>query len=189
VNYFFKSSKGGIWFSSIKKALTNIVNFSTFNFNLFSRKLDTLILTSRLFSVYSLLLNDAIVNKLRYTLNNNLLDTLVSRPAVLRLTNRIMKIFNSQDLYIYFNMQSNFHLKALSKFFRSSAFFIGISETAAFTNYLDIVLPVINENLTTNLLTYRLIVFSKHSAEQEQYNTFLSFFEYYQFDSSTRANL
>jgi hypothetical protein len=77
-------------------------------------------------------------------------------------------------------MQANFHLKALSKFFRSAAFFIGISETAAFTNYLDIVLPVINENLTTNLLTYRLIVSSKHAAAQDLYKNFLDFFKYCQ---------
>jgi hypothetical protein len=91
-----------------------------------------------------------------------------------------MKVFNLQDLYIYFNMQANFHLKALSRFFRSTAFFIGIAETVAFTSYLDIVLPVINENLTTNLLTYRLIVFSKHAAAHEEYNRVLNFFEYYQ---------
>jgi hypothetical protein len=96
-----------------------------------------------------------------------------------------MRVFNSQDLHIYFSIQANFHLKALSKFFRSAAFFIGISETVAFTNYLDIVLPVINENLTTNLLTYRLIIASRHTAAQELYKSFLDFFKY----SQTGINL
>lgn len=116
------------------------------------------------------------LSKLKLNSSNSILATLVQRSAVLRLTNKVIKVFNTQDLNIYFNLQANFHLKALSKFFRSSAFFIGLSETAAYTNYLDITLPVINENLMTSLLACRLIIFSKYSAVTNNYQFFLKLY-------------
>jgi hypothetical protein len=171
-NYFIKYAKGGVWYSSLKKATTNINNFILFNFNIFLSNLKSLALTNNLFSTYASLINIDILHKLKQSTHNINLPALGQRSATLRLTNKIVKVFNAYDLNIYFNLQANFHLKAISKFSRSSAFFIGLSETSAYTSYLDIVLPVISENLMTNLLACRLIIFSKYSAVNTNYQTF-----------------
>ena len=93
------------------------------------------------------------------------METLLYRSSVLRLTNSIMRFFDRQDLITYYNIQANLHLKAISRFFRSSSYFVGISETSAFAGYLDMVMPVISENFLTNLLTCRLIVFCKYEGD------------------------
>ena len=104
--------------------------------------------------------------------NSNLLTTLSSNKAVLGLTNKLIKFFSLYEISIYYLLPTSMHLRGLSKFIKSSAFFIGMNGNAAYTSYVDIALPVIDENNLSTIILSRLLIFLKYKAITKYHRDF-----------------